>query len=84
MEFDTTKIDDAALALLSLTAHTEHGVTRAWKSLDWDVADRLFQRGLIEDPRNAAKSIVFTDAGLAEARRSAERLFAPGEDSRCE
>jgi Domain of unknown function (DUF6429) len=81
MDYDDTKIDEAALALLSLTVHTEHGVTRAWKSLDWGVTDRLFRNGLIEDPRNAAKSVVLTHQGLLDARRAAERLFARRTDA---
>jgi Domain of unknown function (DUF6429) len=75
MEYDSRKVEEAALALLWLTAHELNGTTRAWKNIDWEATVRLHKRGLIEDPRNAAKSVVFTEAGLAEARRAAERLF---------
>jgi hypothetical protein len=73
MELDTDKIDDAALALLLLTLHGEY---RAWKGLDWDVMDRLFEKGYICDPRGKAKSIVFTDEGLLRAKRLQTELFA--------
>ncbi len=71
-EYDTEKIDDMALALLYLTLHDE---VRAWKGLDWDVLNRLFEKGLILDPRNKTKSIVFTDEGLAKAERLFRRHF---------
>jgi hypothetical protein len=33
MEYDTTKVGEIVLALLHFNAHTDHGVTRAWKGL---------------------------------------------------
>jgi hypothetical protein len=73
------KIDDAVLALLFLTSFTEgHGefaVTRAWKGHDWDALDRLHQKGLVADPKNKAKSVVFTDAGQKQAEELFKRLF---------
>jgi hypothetical protein len=72
MEFDTTKIDDAILALLLLGLYD--GV-RAWKGFDWDSMDRLHDRGYITDPRGKAKSVVFTDEGLERAQRLLEKLF---------
>jgi len=40
--------------------------------MDWDTLDRLYEKGMIENPRSKAKSIVFTDEGA----RRAEELFA--------
>ena len=77
MRFDDTKIDEAALAVLSLAAFEERGITRAWKSIDWDVMNRLNERGLIGDPRNKAKSVIFTDEGIVAARAAVEKLFSP-------
>ncbi len=57
-EDDTDKIDEMVLALLYLTLHEDR---RAWKSFDWDALNRLFEKGLIENPRNKNKSVVFTD-----------------------
>ncbi|MBU6402285.1 MAG: hypothetical protein KGS61_18355 [Verrucomicrobia bacterium] len=75
MKPNLDKIDDAVLALLHLTAFTEgksdFAVTRAWKGHDWDALDRLHQKGLISDPKNKNKSVVFTEAG----RQRAEELF---------
>jgi hypothetical protein len=78
MRYDKAKIDEAVLAVLYLTAWEEHGLTRAWKGIDWDASSRLYERGLIDDPKNKNKSGVFTEEGLALARASAERLFSAG------
>ncbi|MBY2910389.1 hypothetical protein HF263_20140 [Rhizobium leguminosarum] len=68
MEIDEEKIDDAVLALLWLTLHDgDH----AWKGFDWDVMDRLHQKGLIANPAGKAKSVVLSDEGL----RRSEELF---------
>ena len=73
--------EQMALALLSLTMFPDYGVTHAWKSLDWDVMDRLYAHGWIHDPKGKAKSVVFTPEGAAYARLLAERFFGPGEES---
>jgi hypothetical protein len=76
MRYDEAKIDEAVLAVLYLTAWDEHGLTRAWKGIDWDASSRLHERGLIDDPEDKNKSIVFTEKGLALARACAEKLFS--------
>jgi len=68
MFIDKDRIDDAVLALLYLGRHDEW---RAWKSFDWDVMDRLHEKGLISDPVGKAKSVVFSEEGL----RRSEALF---------
>lgn len=72
MEPDTQKIDQAVLALMYLTLHDD---CRAWKSFDWESTDRLHQQGLIENPANKAKSVVFTESGLKAAERLFNKLF---------
>ena len=72
MNYDENKVDNAALALLYLTLHDDY---RAWKGLDWDVMNRLHEKGLIEDPKNKNKSVVFTDEGLDKAKELFEKLF---------
>jgi hypothetical protein len=71
MEYDVTKLDEVVLALLHFNAHTDHGVTRAWKGFDWDSLDRLHAQGFISDPKSKAKSVVLTEEGA----RVAEELF---------
>lgn len=72
MEPDNEKIDQAVLALMYLTLHDGH---RAWKTFDWGSTKRLHEQGFIENPIGKAKSVVFTERGLAEAERLFEKLF---------
>ena len=68
-ECDEDKIDDTVLALLQLTLHDG---ARAWKGFDFEVMDRLFEKGYIYDPRGTAKSVVLSPEGLERS----EALFA--------
>ena len=72
MKLNNDRIDDAVLALLLLGRHDG---ARAWKSFDWDALDRLYERGLISDPVGKAKSVMFTEEGLARAELLLQRLF---------
>ncbi|MEX0734405.1 MAG: DUF6429 family protein [Steroidobacteraceae bacterium] len=76
MRYDEARIDEAVLGLLYLTSFEDAGLPRAWKGLDWDALGRLHAQGLIGDPRNRNKSIVFTPAGFAQAKATCEKLFA--------
>ena len=49
---------------------------RAWKGFDWDAMNRLHEKGFISDPRGKAKSVVFTEEGLAQAKLLLEKLFS--------
>ena len=80
MEYDTDKIDDTVLALLTLTVHDEHEFgARAWKSHDWDVLNRLHEKGFIGDPVGKAKSVVLTAAGLARSQELFDSQFGKKE-----
>jgi Domain of unknown function (DUF6429) len=72
VDIDTDKIDEAVLALLWLTRCEE---ARAWKGHDWDALGRLYEKGMIGDPKNKAKSVWFTEEGLAESERLFGKLF---------
>ena len=72
MALDTDKIDEAVLALLFLTRH-DHW--RAWKGFDWDALSRLYDKGLIADPVNKAKSVAFTEEGLKRAEVLFQAMF---------
>jgi hypothetical protein len=61
------------LALLYLGLHDG---SRAWKGFDWEAMNRLHGKGFIVDPRGKAKSVVFTEAGLDEAKRLLEQSFS--------
>jgi hypothetical protein len=72
MERDDDKIDEAVLGLLWLTLHDER---RAWKGMDWEAMDRLYQKGLIDNPVGKAKSVVLSDEGLQRAEEAFRKLF---------
>ena len=71
-ELDWNRIEDAALALLYLTLHDGN---RVWKQIDWDITDRLHEKGMIADPRNKTKSLALTPEGLERAERVFRDLF---------
>jgi hypothetical protein len=72
VKIDEDKIDDAALALLGLTLHDE---CRVWKSFDWDVLNRLHEKGYISNPVAKAKSVIITKQGLQKSEEVFEKLF---------
>src|SRR5882762_11370546 len=65
MEFDTTKLEEVVLALLYFNAHTDHGVTRAWKG-------STGTRWIGCTPRFHLNSQVEGQVGGPERRRGAE------------
>lgn len=85
MEYDYDRIDDTVLALLTLTVHDESEFgCRAWKNIDWSVMDRLHERDLIHDPRNKAKSVCLTPAGMKRAKQLFDKLFAKNDSTAAE
>jgi len=75
MELDTHRLDDAALAILSLTLHDGR---RIWKGLDWAITDRLHEKGLIEGPVGKSKSLILTEDGVARAEFTLREMFGRG------
>lgn len=77
MNYDTDKVDETVLALLALTVHDEDEFgARSWKGLDWATLDRLYKKGLIDNPVSKAKSVVLTREGLTKSRELFNKLFA--------
>jgi hypothetical protein len=72
MTINTDAIDEVTLALLYLTLHDRY---RAWKGFDWDVPNRLYERGFIDNPVNKTKSVTFTEEGLRESERHFNQHF---------
>jgi hypothetical protein len=72
MALDKDRIDDAVLALLYLGLHDDW---RAWKGFDWDAMNRLHEKGMIDNPVSKAKSVAFTEEGLARAKELFEAMF---------
>lgn len=73
MDPATGKSDEAVMALVYRTVHDGR---RAWKTFDWEAADRLYRKGLIENRANKTQSVVLTERGLAEAERLFRKSFA--------
>mgnify|MGYP000253240896 FL=1 len=73
MDIDEDKIDEAALALMYLTLHDG---CRAWKQIDWETTNRLYEKGFILDPVGKVKSVVFTDEGLKKSGELFYKLFS--------
>jgi len=81
MKYDEEKVDELVLALLYLTSFTQSGITRAWKGQDWDVLDRLHEKGLISDPKSKAKSVVLSDDAAKESARLFHKYFASDDET---
>jgi hypothetical protein len=77
MDYNTEKVDEMALALLFLTAFEDHRITRAWKGMDWDILDRLYEKGYIGNPKSKAKSVVFSDEGFKKCKELFVKHFGP-------
>ncbi len=75
MKIDTGKIDNTVLALLQLTSFEYgHGI-RTWKGYDWETLNRLFDKGMISDPKTKAKSVWLTDEGVKKSQELFEKFF---------
>ena len=72
MDIDEDKIDATVLALLYLTLHDER---RAWKGMDFEVMNRLHEKGFIDDPINKTKSVWLTDEGLKASQELFNKMF---------
>jgi Domain of unknown function (DUF6429) len=80
-DFDHEKVDEIVLALMYLTLHDYY---RAWKGFDWDTLDRLYEKGLIDNPRSKAKSVLLTEEGLAKSASLFERYFCKSNETQDE
>ena len=75
MNYDKNKVDECTLALMYLVFHNDGIATRAWKGFDWDTLDRLYEKGLISDPKKKARSVMVTPEGEAKAKELFHKLF---------
>ena len=75
MAINSDKVDEMTLALMYLTTFKDRHGLRTWKSHDWDVLNRLHERGYIHDPVSKAKSVMLTEEGAERSRRLFEKHF---------
>ena len=74
-KIDWDKVDEVTLALLQVTSFNEEGTVRSWKGHDWEVLNRLHERGWISNPVSKAKSVILTDEGARRSGELFDRLF---------
>ena len=66
-----SKLEDLALAVMYSALHDERWV---WKTIPFEITDRLHERGLIDEPRSNRKSLYLTDEGLERAKAAFDSL----------
>ena len=81
MKIDWEKVEEMTLALMHLTTFEEGGETRSWKGHDWDVLNRLHEKGWISNPASKTKSVVLTEAGRELSEKLLRTNFGIGASS---
>jgi hypothetical protein len=57
--------------------HTAHLRAVRWKTYDWGITERLFEQGLVYDPRGKAESVVSTPEGEVMPRLRVKHFSMP-------
>ncbi|RMD88695.1 MAG: hypothetical protein D6813_11710 [Calditrichaeota bacterium] len=73
--YDKDKVDDMVLALLYLTTFKDKFGYRAWKGMDWEAMNRLYEKGYINNPRSKAKSVALSEEGAKRSKELFEKFF---------
>jgi hypothetical protein len=71
VKYNENRVDEMVLALMHLTTFSEASGYRTWKGHDWEVLDRLHQKGFIGNPKSKVRSVDLT----AEGKHRSEDLF---------
>jgi hypothetical protein len=66
-----SRLEDLALAITYSALHDERW---AWKTIPFEITDRLHEERLIDEPRSNRKSLYLTDEGLARAKVAFDAL----------
>jgi len=77
MDYDEDMVNELTLALLYLVTwdRKEGYGARAWKGFDWHTMDRLFEKGLISDPKRKSKSVIMYEEGFEKAEALFKKHF---------
>jgi uncharacterized protein YvpB len=67
MEYNKDKVDEIALAMLYLTSFKSNDSIRAWKSIEWETMQRLYNKGYIGNPKSKSKSVILTNEGAKQS-----------------
>ncbi|MFT5397811.1 MAG: hypothetical protein ACI9LO_000738 [Planctomycetota bacterium] len=73
---DKEKLAEASLAILSLSRMVESYGVSAWKGIDWDVMNLLYEKGWISNPVGKQKSVGISEEGIKLADKYLERYVA--------
>ena len=76
MEYNEDKVDEMVPALLYLTTFKNSSGYRAWKGMDWDVMNRLHDKGYIGNPKSKAKSVALSDEGATLSEELFKKHFS--------
>jgi len=79
MEYDEKKVDEIMLALMYIGFHEND---RVWKTFDWNSLNRLFEKELISNPINKAKSVLLTVEGKNKAQEFFEKYLGVNTESK--
>jgi hypothetical protein len=71
VKYDEKRVDEAVLALMHLTTFRDASGYRTWKGHDWEVLNRLHEKGFIANPKSKTRSVDLTDEG----QKTSEDLF---------
>ena len=72
---DWNRVEEMTLTLMHLTSFDEHGALRSWKGHDWEVLNRLHERGWISNPVSKAKAVALTEEGARLSKELFEKHF---------
>ncbi len=75
MEYDKDKVDEMVLALLYLTSTHDALGARAWKGLDLETLNRLYEKGYIGYPKVKTPTLDLTETGEKLSRELFIKYF---------
>lgn len=75
MKINTNKIDVMVLALLYLASSQCGDSVRARKGHDWEALNRLYEKGMISNPRSKSKSVALSEEGAKCSKELSEKYF---------
>jgi hypothetical protein len=76
VKYEENRVDEMVLALMHLTTFKESSGYRTWKNHDWEVMDRLHQKGFIGNPKSKVRSVDLTKEGQLRSEELFKKQFS--------